>query len=80
MHTVVLRKGREKSVVRRHPWIFSGAIDSADADIAPGETVLVRAADGAVLGYGWHPDPTPLTSRSWSPTASRRPSHGARNS
>ena len=54
MHTVVLRKGREKSVVRRHPWIFSGAIDSADADIAPGETVLVRAADGAALGYGWH--------------------------
>ena len=54
MHTVVLRKGREKSVVRRHPWIFSGAIDSADTDIAPGETVLVRAADGTALGYGWH--------------------------
>ena len=53
MHAVVLRKGREKSVVRQHPWIFSGAIDSTGADIPAGELVPVRSAGGDVLGYGW---------------------------
>ncbi len=53
MQTVILKKGREKSVLRRHPWIFSGAVDSAPAEAPPGTTVLVRDADGNALGHGW---------------------------
>ena len=53
--TVRLAKGREKSVLRRHPWIFSGAIDERRSDTAaPGETVAVEASDGARLGWGWY--------------------------
>jgi 23S rRNA (cytosine1962-C5)-methyltransferase len=49
---VILRKGREESVLRRHPWIFSGAISQADAHLADGDWVEVCRADGQVLGYG----------------------------
>ena len=53
MVRVVLRKGRERSVSRRHPWIFSGAVAEVSAEpSAPGETVEVVAADGETLGYG----------------------------
>ena len=60
MNKVYLKRGRERSVERRHPWIYSGAVDEAQtgaetlAAIAPGETVEVVAADGARLGYGWY--------------------------
>ena len=53
MKTVRLVKGREKSVLRRHPWIFSGAVDDSRSDKAsPGETVAVEASDGTRLGWG----------------------------
>lgn len=53
MEKVVLRKGRERYVLRGHPWVFSGALETdAPAGVAPGETVAVCAADGAELGYG----------------------------
>ena len=60
MNKVFLKRGRERSVERRHPWIYSGAVDEAQtgaetlAALAPGETVEVVAADGARLGYGWY--------------------------
>ncbi len=49
---VVLRKGREGSVLRRHPWIFSGAIQQADKGLSDGDWVEVQASDGHTLGYG----------------------------
>ncbi len=54
--TVTLSRGREKSLLRRHPWVFSGAI--ARVEGAPGgaeglgATVDVRAADGSFLARG----------------------------
>jgi len=38
--------------MRRHPWIFSGAMEDVTGEIASGETVAVVGADGATLGYG----------------------------
>ena len=56
MDKIVLRPGRERSVAKRHPWVFSGAVESAPDGIAAGETVEVVSHDGAVLGYGsWSP-------------------------
>jgi len=52
MKKVVLLANRERSVVRRHPWVFSGAVKDAPDGIAPGETVAVVTADGTSLGYG----------------------------
>lgn len=51
MNEVKLQKGRERSVLRRHPWIFSGAISEGAAS-AEG-LVAVKSAKDELLGYGW---------------------------
>ena len=48
---LVLKKGRDASVRRRHPWIYSGAVASAP-EASSGETVEVVDAAGVRLGYG----------------------------
>ena len=56
MDKVFLRKGRERSVDRRHPWIFSGAVERVEGAPSVGSTIAVCAFNGAVLGYGcWSP-------------------------
>ena len=44
MERVVLRKGRERSVLKGHPWVFSGAVESGEA--AAGELVEVCDSKG----------------------------------
>src|SRR5690606_35724627 len=46
---IVIKAGREKSLRRRHPWIFSGAVDTVDGTPGPGETVDVVDASGKFL-------------------------------
>jgi 23S rRNA (cytosine1962-C5)-methyltransferase len=66
MKTLHLNKGRESSLLRRHPWIFSGAIDRLAGSATPGETVRVLAADGRVLGLAaWSPS-SQIRARMWS--------------
>ncbi|MEW6518360.1 MAG: class I SAM-dependent methyltransferase [Thermodesulfobacteriota bacterium] len=56
MNRVILQKGRERSLLRRHPWVFSGAVKDQEGDPEPGETVDVFSADGRFLGRGaWSP-------------------------
>ncbi len=56
MGRVFLRRGRERSLERRHPWVFSGAVERADEGIEPGEIVEVADSGGRSLGYGcWSP-------------------------
>lgn len=50
--TIRLRRGKEESLRRFHPWVFSGAIAELPAGIEEGETVRVAAADGSPLGVG----------------------------
>jgi 23S rRNA (cytosine1962-C5)-methyltransferase len=51
MAEIRLKAKRERSVRQRHPWLFSGAIEVADA--APGDEVAVRSAGGELLGWGY---------------------------
>lgn len=51
MKTIELKAGKEKSLERRHPWVFSGAIKSTEA-IADGELVRVLSHRGQFLGVG----------------------------
>lgn len=57
----LLRPGREKSLLRRHVWVFSGALKEPDAGFTAGETVLLCDASG-----------TPLAVASWSPASQLR--------
>ena len=52
MASVKLKKGRDRSINRKHPWIFSGAIESTKDILENGETVEIISYDGKLLGYG----------------------------
>jgi 23S rRNA (cytosine1962-C5)-methyltransferase len=65
-HALILKRGREKSLKRRHPWIFSGAIDHVAGQPASGDTVEVRSAEGAVLGLAAFSPESQISARIWS--------------
>lgn len=50
--TLTLRRGKEESLLRFHPWVFSGAIATPTDDLDEGLTVKVAASDGTLLGLG----------------------------
>lgn len=52
MKNIYLKRGKEESMKRFHPWVFSGAIHHMDDDIAEGEVVNVIAASGDYIGRG----------------------------
>ena len=52
MYEIILKKGKEESLLRRHPWVFSGAVASLPDGLREGDVVVVRAADGRLLGIG----------------------------
>jgi len=54
MIDVILKKGKEKAALQRHPWIFSGAIDKVKGAPENGEIVKVFAADKSFLAYGYY--------------------------
>jgi 23S rRNA (cytosine1962-C5)-methyltransferase len=49
---VVLKQGREQSVLRKHPWIFSGGIASTGGNLGDGDWVEVCTDKGQTLAYG----------------------------
>ena len=51
-----LKPGKDKSIVRNHPWIFSGAIKSIEGPVQEGSFVEVVANKGRHLGYGHYQD------------------------
>jgi 23S rRNA (cytosine1962-C5)-methyltransferase len=65
MPSVHLKPGREKSLLRRHPWVFSGAIHGVAGEPQPGDTVEVRSAGGAILGRGAFSPRSQITVRMW---------------
>ncbi|MGM9852287.1 MAG: class I SAM-dependent rRNA methyltransferase [Muribaculaceae bacterium] len=52
MKTLYLRKGKEESLDRYHPWVFSGALTAMPDDVEEGDLVQVAAADGRIIGTG----------------------------
>lgn len=66
---IVLRKKRAASLERRHPWVFSGAVErveGASADsLEPGATVDVVAADGRWLARGAYSPQSQIAVRVW---------------
>ena len=52
MIKVILKRGREESLLRFHPWVFSGAIAEIQGNPAEGDLVAVHSLDGGLLAYG----------------------------
>ncbi|WP_026463710.1 class I SAM-dependent rRNA methyltransferase [Adhaeribacter aquaticus] len=51
---VTLNKGKENSLLRRHPWVFSGAIKRIDGEVTEGDFVEVFSFGGDFLGTGYY--------------------------
>lgn len=49
---IYLKKGKEESLKRFHPWIFSGAIHHCDEGVEEGEVVRVITAEGSFIAIG----------------------------
>src|SRR3954471_11387238 len=64
MKAIRLREGRERSLLRRHPWIFDSAIAKGGAD--PGETVRVEGHDGRFLAWAAFSPASKMRARAWS--------------
>lgn len=64
MKVIRLRAGKERSLLRRHPWVFEGSIERGGADA--GETVRVQAADGRFLAWGAYSPRSSIRVRAWS--------------
>src|SRR5690606_33740252 len=54
MKVIYLHKNREKPVLHKHHWIFSGSIRKVPADIIDGEIVQIRSAQNKILGHGYY--------------------------
>lgn len=52
MKTLYLRRGKDASLRRFHPWVFSGAIAGSNGPIEEGDVVRVETQDGELMGYG----------------------------
>ena len=50
--TITLRKGKDQSLRRYHPWVYSGAIARTDDGIEEGDIVRIVTAEGELLGVG----------------------------
>ncbi|MBL8306196.1 MAG: 23S rRNA (cytosine(1962)-C(5))-methyltransferase RlmI, partial [Rubrivivax sp.] len=63
MKSIRLREGKERSLLRRHPWVFEGSVAKGKAD--PGETVRVEDAAGKFLAWGAFSPSSKIRVRAW---------------
>ena len=64
MKSIRLREGKERSLLRRHPWVFEGSVAKGHADL--GETVRVEDASGRFLAWGAYSPSSRIRVRAWS--------------
>ncbi|WP_321952634.1 class I SAM-dependent rRNA methyltransferase [Paraburkholderia bannensis] len=66
MNIVTLKPSKEKSLLRRHPWVYANAIERVDGKPASGATVIVRAHDGRFLARAAYSPHSQIRARVWS--------------
>ena len=62
---LILKPGRDKSLKRRHPWVFSGAVGSVEGEPGLGDTVDVFSAQGERLGCAAYSPQSSIRARMW---------------
>lgn len=66
MNKIILKEGREKSLLRRHPWVFSGAIKCVEGSPINGDTVQIYSTQGAFLAQVAYNAHSQIAARVWS--------------
>ena len=65
MAKLILKPGREKSLLRRHPWVFSGAVERVEGNPGTGDTIQMRASTGAFLAWAAYNPASQIVARIW---------------
>ena len=65
MTALILKPGREKSLKRRHPWVFSGAVAKVQGNPGPGETIGLWSATGEFLAVAAYSPASQIVARVW---------------
>jgi 23S rRNA (cytosine1962-C5)-methyltransferase len=65
LNKLILKAGREKSLKRRHPWVFSGAVAKVQGKPASGETIQVWSATGEFLAVAAYSPESQIVARVW---------------
>ncbi|NPV40214.1 MAG: 23S rRNA (cytosine(1962)-C(5))-methyltransferase RlmI [Anaerolineae bacterium] len=65
MAKLILKPGREKSLMRRHPWVFSGAVKQVNGNPGSGDTLEVLSAKGERLGWAAFSPQSSIRARMW---------------
>jgi 23S rRNA (cytosine1962-C5)-methyltransferase len=65
LNKLILKAGREKSLKRRHPWVFSGAVAKVQGAPGPGETIGVWSATGEFLAVAAYSPDSQIAARVW---------------
>lgn len=66
MPTLILKPTREKSLLRRHPWVFSGAVERVEGSPASGETIDVLDSKGHFVAHAAYSPSSQIRARVWS--------------
>jgi 23S rRNA (cytosine1962-C5)-methyltransferase len=64
MKSIRLREGKERSLLKKHPWVFAGSVDKGGGD--SGETVRIESHDGRFLAWGAYSARSQIRVRAWS--------------
>jgi 23S rRNA (cytosine1962-C5)-methyltransferase len=65
LNKIVLKAGRERSLLRRHPWVFSGAIARTEGVASAGDTAHIVAGDGRFLAVAACNPEANISARVW---------------
>lgn len=65
MAILILKSGKEKSLLRRHPWLFAGSVERLEGRARPGDTVDIVSAEGRWLARGSYSPASQIRARVW---------------
>ena len=66
MHSVTLKKSADSFIKRKHPWIFSGAIEKVEGNPSNGQTVKIFTSNKTIVGSGSFSPSSQIRVRVWS--------------
>jgi 23S rRNA (cytosine1962-C5)-methyltransferase len=75
MAQLILKPGKERSLMRRHPWIFAGSVARLEGRARPGDTVEVLSDRGESLGRAAYSPESQIRARMWNFDASQSVDH-----
>ena len=64
MKVIRLREGKDRSLLRQHPWVFAGSVAKGGGD--PGETVRIESHEGRFLAWAAFSPSSQIRVRAWS--------------